>query len=285
MGAGRRADQRIPCVGQRYGSWLRLPAAATTQAPQLPPATRTRLSPRPLHEVSSHDQRPTRRGASTEPRRHCLQGKAPGCRVIPHAETAAFTRSDHNASAAVTDRDKSPAFTGSPPRGELTRPPTDTPRCTDHGRDVTVYQGKPARREQCDACGTGIATGFAHVAPPDPGANETAPRDCKQLTATRHRGDAPTSRTTEPVSRSCRALGMTDRSRARTPRGPRQTRKIISAPRGFPRTYRRPRHPRRGERQLLRTRPRGPALRKKHPPFGEHPSPSNKTLRPRLQAT
>jgi hypothetical protein len=77
-------------------------------------------------------------------------------------------------------------------------------------------KGKPARRMNDAYMAPVLLPG--HVSLHLDAWNETAPRDCEQPIATRHRGDASTSRTTEPVSRSCRAFGVTNSCRLE-PRG------------------------------------------------------------------
>lgn len=181
---------------------------ATTQAPQLPLTIRTRLSPKPHHEVSSHDRRPTHRGALTKPRRHCLQEKAPrrGDSDTP-SYMATLARSNHNASAAATVRNKSPAFTGSSSRGELARPTTNTPRCADQGRDVTIHQGKPSRHLSDVQRETPVLLPPQREPLLEHPENETASRDNQRVDH-----DAPPRRhihlpTTKPVSRpSCRSV-------------------------------------------------------------------------------
>lgn len=172
---------------------LRSPVAAATQALQLPPATRSRLSPKPHHEVSSHDQRPTRPRLRRPNRDVTVFREKPLTSWRYPVRTAALARSNHNASAAVTARDKSPAFTGSSPRDEVARPSTDTPRCIDHGRDFAINQGKPARR---------VSDEFRAALVLLPVLQRDLHRDAKTKrrlrrttsspTETRHRGDAST---------------------------------------------------------------------------------------------
>lgn len=200
------------------------------------------------------------------------------------SETDALARSNNNASAAVTARDGSPAFTGFPPRGELARPSTDTTEVEPTMVETSQSIGKkPARRERCVAMRYCYRTRETSTGRRR---DETPPRNCEWSTATRHRGDAPTSpqqnRFPDPAEAWC-----DEPLPARTPRGSHHAREKPHYDSGVlaSETINRGAH-RWGERHHLPNKTLRPCPSMRTPTLGRTPwLPPNKTLRPRPSAT
>ena len=146
--ASRRTDQRIPSASSSASDMVVLArsghdaSAVATSLDKETAFTETSLRGVPASPVTDTPKCVDRTETSLSSER-----SPPTSKRHP-SDAAVFACSSYNASAATAARDKSPAFTGFPPRGGLVRPPTDTPKCDDLGRDITINQGKPARHKR-----------------------------------------------------------------------------------------------------------------------------------------